>query len=398
MAARFSSDKRAEIERALFYTAFFLYTLVKVLEVSNLDAGLYEAFSDCAQIVLLILLGCKIVLQNDRISHCICFFVIAACLLLSWRKCGNANLVWMFAFYIAARNVNFKGIAKASLAALCIALFVVIDLFLLEIAEDVTAYRFEDTAVRHSFGFSHPNTFGWCLLGLGLSYSIVRFDDWHTLDGVFLLVVSGVCWFVARSVTSTFLILLLCILVSLAKMFRRRTTLAVSLIVGALIFGFVAFSIVLAIIYNPDNSILHKINSLISGRLNYSHYYWELDELSFWGANWRMVDTGIEAVGHDGIIVDNAYVHVILVQGIVAASLFAVSLINAWLAISRARGSVVFSIALVIVAAFGLFETAILSIAFSYVILFPRCVEARCRQAVKMGGGCGGDSECVRAA
>lgn len=366
-------------ENFFFEVSFVLYLILKFLEISTLDLAVYSIFCLVLQPVILVFIFIKIILQNDRILRLLLFASVLMLVVVSWRTCGNANLVWLLLFCIAAKNISICRIAKIVICvSVCsIALFAVLSFF--GVLEDVVSFRLSGEE-RHSLGFSHPNTFGWCFLGVGLAFVIIRRDKPFLGDVFFLILLAVFNWLITRSITSCTLILVLALawLLSLkSKKVKKRLR---SVFLGSVLIAFIVASVFLAIIYDPSNEMLYQLNGFLSGRLNYSHYYWGQCTFDFFGKNW-LTDVGDSAlVGHDGIVVDNAYLHVILVQGVGAALVFFVLLFwtcikcGSFVEMSRAAA------VLFIVLAFGLFESAILSIAFSWIIFLPYCRELKLKE------------------
>ena len=366
-------------EDFFFEVSFVLYLILKFLEISTLDLAVYSIFCLVLQPVILVFISIKVILQNDRILRLLLFASALVLAVVSWRTCGNANLVWLLLFCLAAKNISICRIAKIVICvSVCsIALFAVLSFF--GILEDVVSFRLSGEE-RHSLGFSHPNTFGWCLLGVGLAFVIIRRDKPFLGDVFFLMMLAVFNWLITRSITSCTLILILALawLLSLkSKKVKKRLR---SFFLGSALIAFIVMSVFFAIIYNPSNEMLYQLNGFLSGRLNYSHYYWGQCTFDFFGKNW-LTDVGDSAlVGHDGIVVDNAYLHVILVQGAGAALIFFVLLfwtcIKCGSFVEMSRTAAV----LFIVLAFGLFESSILSIAFSWIIFLPYCRELKLKE------------------
>lgn len=385
-SSRYSLRMDKTKENFFFEVSFVLYLILKFLEISTLDLAVYSIFCLVLQPVILVLIFIKVFLQNDRILRLSLFAFALVLAIISWRTCGNANLVWLLLFCLAAKNISICRIAKIvfCVSVCLITLFAVLSFS--GVLEDVVSFRLSGEE-RHSLGFSHPNTFGWCLLGVGLAFVIIRRDKPFLGDVFFLILLAVLNWLITRSITSCTLILVLALAWVLSLKSKKVKKRLRSFFLGLILVAFVAVSVFFAIIYDPSNEMLYQLNGFLSGRLNYSHYYWGQCTFDFFGKNWLTAVSDSALVGHDGIIVDNAYLHIILVQGVGAALVFFVLMFltcikcGSFVEMSRAAA------VLFIVLTFGLFESAILSIAFSWIIFLPYCRELKLKELDTVNDG-----------
>lgn len=136
---------------------------------------------------------------------------------------------------------------------------------------------------------------------------------------------------------------------------RKIIRIASFSIAGLLIF----LSIFFMVIYNPSNPVLTQLNTLISGRIELSHYYLNLKPLTLFGSSFNdAVPLGMDSGAQTPVtfLVDNSYCRLLIRFGIIPTIVFfvGVAVLAIYLCRSKRWDGLVFG--LVIALLYGLSE------------------------------------------
>lgn len=304
---------------SLYLIAVFMYAFIFVLSRTTFDTQFVDFVSLVAQISILILLVIRIIALNEQIGVVLIEALVVFLLAYSWMICGNATLLWCALLVIGSRNIPFETISRVVFSGLLIALLIVVASLVIGFTSNEVVVResAEGIIARHSFGFSHPNIFGGVLVALVLSWVGFRFEKIGILDYFSGALICVVCYFGANSYSSLYVIILAMIVCFFSRQGKKNAAIVKKPGIAILAVVCIVFSLFMMYCYDPNNPIEAAINASMSGRLNYAHYYTEMSSFNLLGQNWSDI-ISLSTVGHDGIVVDNAFSHTILVQGFAA--------------------------------------------------------------------------------
>ena len=179
------------------------------------------------------------------------------------------DAIW---FVYVARDIPFKRIARFILVEMSVLVaFVVVGVFL-GIVYDVT-YDVPSRGLRHSLGFSHPNTPAALSFCIACLWTYVRGSKFSWVDVAGVMAFACIVYLVTYSRTALVLTILLLVAMALARILPRRwfTTRFVKLaVIGSILFIAVG-AIVLSACYDPNVEWMSLLNKLFSGRLSWGH-------------------------------------------------------------------------------------------------------------------------------
>lgn len=228
-------------------------------------------------------------------------------------------LVWGLLFVIGNRCGRIHSLLKVVIATNFSVLLIGVMLYVGGLTDPVYVYR--GAAIRHSFGFIHPNLFGQTVLVAWLAWLSHRWGKatWCEMcaslpiaAGIYLATYSRTA--AAGVIFCTLLYVLLSKCGYLKDFLVSRKS---ALMTAALVALLAVLSVSCMLAYSPENPCLRLINSLLSGRLYYPHELVEVVGIRPFGYNiFQSADIFPSSMIMDGQVpVDNMYCRLLIYWG-----------------------------------------------------------------------------------
>lgn len=313
------------VDEALYYFAYAVYFIQCALSRTCFTKFLFipvEVFSSFTQLVVLLLLFLKFLMQRASFR---CWALSAFIVLIgfgSWRQSGEGWLFWAALFIVCANGVGLRPLAKITFAFSLATLAVTMTSAQLGVIENWVSTR--DGVVRYCMGFIHPNVVGRYLLCVCVAFSVMRFGKNPVPDLALIGIAVALNLTIANSRTSALLLLLQAALLlvfffvrnEVTRSIFRRCFAVVLLLIIAASFYFMA-------VYTPSNTFLAILNKLLSGRLSLAHSYYVMQPLTLMGSTFEgFAPIYWNLQGEATFCVDNGWCHLVIRYGIVPATLF----------------------------------------------------------------------------
>ena len=310
-----------KLESCLFCGALALYVISFSLSFTNIDMVKPQAlryFRIISQTVALLFLMSKLTLSKYSKSRLIVLLAGLTMLLVCFARAGGdaVSFIWTLLFVFAARDEDIRAATVACLVALSGVLIFTAIGSQLNLIPDVV-WTSQGIEIKRSLGFSHPNQLGVMLFSIAGAFSIARQGTFKAIDicvylaiGFLLFEVSG-----ARTSEIAFISLIALLLLNQTGI-RKKTLLAACIVLFAII---VVSSIGIMLFYDPTNSLLSRLNSLLSERFYYWNLYASTYPPTLFGRNFEELvvpqTTFLDTSG--AFITDNAYCFIALHLGII---------------------------------------------------------------------------------
>lgn len=274
-------------------------------------------------LLLCILLKIKTYRKKELIFMVFSLIVIT----ISWIISKNNSIFILFLFIFAMKNIEFDSLIKFDLKMKILFVPIVIGLHYLGLTNDLIMYR-EDGTVRSSMGFGHPNTFAVYLFAIFCEYIYLNRDKKRFLGiSILAIVVFNMINYFSDSRGSAYTIIMLYLFITVKKidfigLINKKF---VKYFLTSIIFIFTAFSYFISINYNPYNKMMYEINKIFTGRISSSYKFLNNYNINLLGNELYIVSTKQSLLtGENTIILDNAYIKLILQLGIITYLIFAI--------------------------------------------------------------------------
>ena len=327
------NKKRLPVRRAfsqplrfmpIYYILFTIYCALNLLkftsfqELSWMNIGLLYLL---IRIVSTLVLGVRILVQRFQAKQYALCLVVGSCVLASTFISGSWNIFLLLLFLIAGREVDLR---KIAICVLCTNFAVILLTVICSnsgIIEKTTFIAGNGMPERQAFGFTHPNLFGLAVVTACCAYAVLRYRKFGWRDLLIYGVAFYACYELAYSRTSAISILLMVFLslfftFDLLGHWDKLILVLCSLSVLVLFL----FSIWLMVYFKPSISWMSNLNSMMTGRLELMHHYFETYGVHMFGFDFSKIQENYRGY-YDTFICDNAFAHVVLESGIVVAAL-----------------------------------------------------------------------------
>lgn len=219
-------------------------------------------------------------------------------------------LLYGLIFVIAIDAVEVTSLIKISMYTKLVMSVMTLLLFSMHMIKEVVIQR--GTDFRHSFGFYHPNSFGYMVMCLTMEYLFLylKKTNWMILSAITLFNVFIYYLTAARtSFICTMIVILAAFLTKYTPVLKKK---AVKFGLLALIPVMFFLSVFLPLTYTPQINLYIVLDRLFSTRLQMGHYY--IDHYgSFFGRPFPSVLT--IPVPRFTMLLDSAYLRLLIQSG-----------------------------------------------------------------------------------
>lgn len=312
-----------KIQLNLFEIGYLLIVISEIISLTVINKRII--------IFSLYFMGCVFILYNIinmkySIKKLILFVIIGSFCLASYFRSTENIMLTIFLMIISTKKIDLQKLIKYDLILRSLLIILIMISASLGIIYNIV---YDDiNGCKESLGFSHPNHLGLMVFIIVLYYVYIKHKRLKLYDVLFLLCCFFISFFVSGSRTSSFLIILLLvfeifntILFNHYKYNHLKNKLVI--LIRYFVFFIPIVSIILAYYYDDNNSILRKLNSLLTGRLYLAYHSALNNKLTLFGSfieykGGRFSDIEIEFSN----AIDNSYVYVLLHLGIIVFLLF----------------------------------------------------------------------------
>lgn len=308
----------------IYYVLFTIYCALNLLkftsfqELSWMNIGLLYLL---IRIVSTLVLGVRILVQRFQAKQYALCLVVGSCVLASTFISGSWNILLLLLFLIAGREVNLRKIAICVLCTNVAVIFLTVICANNGIIKKTTFIAGNGMPERQAFGFTHPNLFGLAVVTACCAYAVLQYRKFGWKDLLIYGVAFYACYELAYSRTSAISILLIVFLSLFVTIDQHGRWDKLILVLGSLAFlGLSLFSIWLMVYFKPSISWMSNLNSMMTGRLDLMHHYFETYRVHMFGFDFSKMQENYRGY-YDTFICDNAFAHVVLESGIVVAAL-----------------------------------------------------------------------------
>lgn len=315
----------------IYIVAFMLYVFLAFISTSTFTQYIPSKIINLSSYISVGLIILKIYLLDQfkwkHLLYITLGLIIAG---ISWQNTKSTLILLMVVFILGAQDVHFDSIMKIYLGMGILILSFITFISLLGVIPNLT-YTTEIRDTRFALGILYPTDYAAHVLFLILSYSYVFFKkiNWKTYAIYF--VIAAILYKITDARLDVYCILLLIPLLVIAKDAEKHNGLSRQLMsmywIAIPTLSFV--SIYTTIFFDANNTILRKIDTLLSGRLTFGHLAFDKYGITTFGQ--KVVERGLgKSQGRNSfkdslnnyLFIDSSYVRLFIIYGLVIALLF----------------------------------------------------------------------------
>ena len=367
--------------RDALYTAFALYAVSRAIEAISVVEP-YNLFFSCIALIvqvvalLILLLRCVLFLRKSENIKRVCAAVVTLIVLSIASNNGKSYLpLWVWLFVVSGSDAEIKPLAI--IALVCSITTVVLGFAVTILGINIVDYagmNFE-ARTRITLGLTHPNRLGQALLCMYLSYKAI-YDDVipQHIDVAVSLSLFAFGLIVDSRTACVGIIMIWMLFLIVKKISKSHFNLSVT-ITRLIVLVCVITSVILMVVYAPDNNILFQINQLLSYRIAYAHAIFEKVGVRLFGFDLSESAHYVNdqyAINLASVPLDNAYTNVLLSFGPLVLLLLIILSLRITASAKQERSYYPLA-AIAACAVIGMSETYILDPAFNFLIItgFP---------------------------
>ena len=365
---------------ALFLIAFFFFTFNSWFGLTGYQSFINFSLGELKKIcygIALLSLCAKALLQHYKIKDLLAIGLLGALLFISSRYSASKTLIWIFLFTTTAQGISLIPVSFVMLLVLTIIGILTFGGYAGGYISDSILTAIGSRGIRHSIGFTHPNTlaiyiFMACLVCLVLKRWTVRWFDASVcvILALFMYRVTGsrtslICF----SIILFFIFYLLIVRPNLTDTASDKVEKVTKISITILTYIIFVFSAVALFFYNPRYKFWKIADSLSSGRFHLMHGYFKQFGLTPFGNTFTTAPTQSYSLHGEPIrfVVDNLFARLLLQYGVATGLVIIIGVLYCEWVLSKASMSIFipFSLFLVI----GLMEALCLWFHVDYFIL-----------------------------
>lgn len=320
-------NKNFDLGRTAFFAIFVLWFTIEYvygINVFKFSWGTNAAYLRIMSPVKYIFVLYIALFKKYDLKTWFIIAAVSALLFVSARISHFYDIFYAWLFLVAAKGEDSEKIIKLSAILLTVYLVVTVSLAAFGVLDNVTFSR-PNEVVRYSYGFQHPNQLGFrlfMLLACLLYICRDRLRIWHFAAAA---AVAAVSWIVLNSRAQIICIFMAAGLAALKKPFDRLALKKQTWILrGMLAVSACAAVLMLAETFLFENTgLMHLANKALSNRFGFSRAACDEWGVKLLGQRIFITMSERASVGLTGeIIVDSAFVNILLRAGVIAAALF----------------------------------------------------------------------------
>ncbi len=252
---------------------------------SSIDTENAKHFFSLLRYLIAIFAILKVYLFSGyNLKELIALSVFMLILGFSGQKGGDKTLLFSAIMIFAANDVDVKKIFRYAFFSTAFVVVILVSLSVLKIIPDSLQLR-DDNLVRHSFGFAHPNALGlWVMMAASEFY--VAYEKKLGAASYAFTVAAAFAVYKATNSRASFLIMLLLAALSPVVKHVCKKEESVQRVKKLFVFTILAIgvlSVVLMVIYNPNNKVLEMISKAVSNRIYLGNLSYKEYSINFFG-------------------------------------------------------------------------------------------------------------------
>ena len=309
--------KLPKVSEYLFFASFFIYIITQYLggTMFTIDGTVSFLLLTISSILAFIKI---IIFDNESNLYKLTIVLLLIILFAAGKNSFDYNFYYYAFLIFAAKNIEFRKILKYYIIVLASGIIVTAIFALIHVIPAIVITRSNSSALRLALGSVYPSDLAARIFHLMVGYAVLKKFK-LTLPEYLTIIAITITTYI---VTDTKLDLILMILLIICLSFYNYIVILMSMIkpyiFNLLILGFIAINILLAYFYNPKISILNKLNSALTGRLDLANRGFNDYNVTLYGQyvyqnGWG----GIHKKIIDYFYIDSSLVRVLLMQGLI---------------------------------------------------------------------------------
>lgn len=366
-------SKLPEIGPVLYYASFAIYALTycfsKTLIGDSASLNIDNLY-DSGRVICAILLIIKLLCQKYSRTQMAGVVFVGLSVLASVYVSRDWNLALLFLFIVAGQRISLKKLAAISIPLIFGVVLVTILLASDGYISSKEIYRTTEGAVqlRTSLGFIHPNQFGQLVLAVCCSSAVLRFREFSIFDLAIYVCAAAIVYIYANSQTTVVCIILVAVLSLFARCVSSwKHAKFFLLLMTVIVVSCAMVSYFFMLFYDSNIAWMKSLDSVFSARFSLANYYYQHYPPVLFG---RRIENLVYISGsyvQNGP--DNAFVRMLLQDGIVPTILFLLLYIASAITLFHKRHFNACVLGIIIYAFVALMETNALHFAVNYYFL-----------------------------
>ena len=296
--------KNNKIRQILYCLAFAVF-VAEYIFWSFQEYFLIPSIVATIMILAVFVLGISLYSKKELLLSCL--IVIGSFVVFLTSK--DASLIKLALFIVSGRGIDFRKVVKCDFWMKIVCMATTFILFFLNVVPDVQLWV--NSTLKHSLGFSHPNTLGALLFFVVADYYYAYGRKVTIVNSVGVGAICAFLLAVPHSRTSVFAILLLYLflLIKERKFFKKFANNKILRVVVRNSFAIIALLVLGSMfLFSSGSEVGNRINIALSNRLQYISRYYDEYGITLLGNDftgfWSRLNT-----------LDNAFAYIIFRYG-----------------------------------------------------------------------------------
>lgn len=309
--------KLPKVSEYLFFASFFIYIITQYLggTMFTIDGTVSFLLLTISSILAFIKI---IIFDNESNLYKLTIVLLLIILFAAGKNSFDYNFYYYAFLIFAAKNIEFRKILKYYIIVLASGIIVTAIFALIHVIPAIVITRSNSSALRLALGSVYPSDLAARIFHLMVGYAVLKKFKLTLPEYLSVIAITITTYIVTDTKLDLILMILLIICLSFYKYIVILMSMIKPYIFNLLILGFIAINILLAYFYNPKISILNKLNSALTGRLDLANRGFNDYNVTLYGQyvyqnGWG----GIHKKIIDYFYIDSSLVRVLLMQGLI---------------------------------------------------------------------------------
>ncbi|MCP0888050.1 hypothetical protein LB941_11990 [Ligilactobacillus sp. WILCCON 0076] len=273
------------------------------------------------------------ILVCDRIylKHVFVYMSLIAISILIYRHSGYSDIVFLSILLMGANGVDLRTIIKTHFYIYLLVMAMALVCSLLGIIDNYIVYS-SLHGIRYSLGNTYPTDFSAGIFYLLVDYIFLKYKKWRVKDFIITITITVVVFYYTKASMDFYLSIILITAIQMKnsvlfskhkiKILLKNMIYFLSIIAYPVL---CIFSIVCTMNFKQSNTIYTYINYLFDNRLAYGKLAIEKYGFSLFGNSVQFYGNGWNTQSDSYFYVDNGFIYILTVYGIVLLTLICIS-------------------------------------------------------------------------
>lgn len=307
---------KVNLSKVLYWISYIFL----VISTLCIKVTIIEPYIKYFKYIAIILLIFKCFIQDKNYNKKTIFSIIFLSIIgvITFFVSEDGTFIILLLLIFASKDILFDDIVKKDFYIKLILVLFMLVMYLGGLTSEYVIYR--DNSERRSFGFSHPNVFGFIIVMIAIEYIFIhrkKLKLVYLIPGILAIFIINIFSDSRSSTLLMAIIIIMCILdkINYSKIIYNKL---VKQIIKNSFVIFTLISLFITFLFYKNTKIGIFFNEFFSGRISFILEFSQKYNINLFGNDLLLISTELSKITGKGfLILDNSFILILLHYGII---------------------------------------------------------------------------------